>query len=488
MESLIIITMLSPFVSSTGEPYQRHPLQRNSVFDVRDFGAKGDGVTNDWRAVDAALQAASVASSAGNTVSVYLPGPAVYLVDKPLVLNASHMLLSIEAGAILRWDWDKNLDFINRWPKINSRFATMITTASKQQLTNVSIGGGGMIDGQGFMWWPFFYHVHEFMTREHWPPYFLTFSNVQDLELFNLTILDPPMITIQTCSCSHVRMHHINISASWLTPDEFYSPGHSPKFGEWRRTAPVTPGGVGKNGTCGSPGLIGGRVWADKPNDPRCEPVNTDGIDPGCGSSDVHIHDIFIENGDDSIVMKPGWPRPGTPAPIGCTRDVLVEGVTIRRGMGINIGGMGTGCVDNITFRDVLLDHPSLMGAEIKTENGKDNRSFISNVVYDNITFRNSLNASGFPCLSITADYTGDGHGYAGRFLPKISNITFRNVDLGGCSTPVTVRCNASAPCEGVVFDNIRTDREFVCENVNCFAQNVTKDKASRCCSIPRVP
>ena len=129
---------MSPFVSSTGEPYQRHPLQRNSVFDVRDFGAKGDGVTNDWRAVDAALQAASIASSAGNTVSVYLPGPAVYLVDKPLVLNASHMLLSIEAGAILRWDWDKNLDFINRWPKINSRFATMITTASKQQFSSTS--------------------------------------------------------------------------------------------------------------------------------------------------------------------------------------------------------------------------------------------------------------------------------------------------------------------------------------------------------------
>ena len=473
----------STFAFPIDAEYQTQGPLCNSVFDVRDFGAKGDGVTNDWHAVNAALQAAAFASRAGSTVSVLLPGAAVYLVDKPLVLNASNMLVWIETGAILRWHWDRDLDFLNQWPRTNDRFATMINTASNQQLRNISLGGGGTIDGQGFMWWPFFYHVYEFMTREHWPPYFLQFSSVQNLELFNLTILDPPMITIQTCSCSHVHMHHINISASWLTPDEFYSPQHSPKFGEWRRTAPVTSGGTGKNGTCGSPGLVGGRIWADRPHDPRCEPVNTDGIDPGCGSRDIHIHDIFIENGDDSIVMKPGWPQPGMAAPEGCTRNVLVERVTIRRGMGINIGGMGSGCVDNITFRDVLLDHPSLCGAEIKTENGRDNRSFVSNVLYDNITFRRSLNATGFPCVSITAAYRGDGHGYAGPYLPKISNISFMNVDMRGCATPVTVRCNASAPCEGVVFDNIRTDEEFVCEHVNCFAENVTKDRARQCCS-----
>ena len=125
-----------------------------------------------------------------------------------------------------------------------------------------------------------------------------------------------------------------------------------------------------------------------------CSPI-------GCGSFDVHIHDIHIENGDDSIVMKPGWPTPAQLPPDGCTRDVLVERVVIYRGMGApsvlngakyrhcicmayltgrsarsgaNIGGMGSGCVDNVTFRDILLDHPSLAGVQIKTENGKDNR------------------------------------------------------------------------------------------------------------------
>ena len=75
------------------------------------------------------------------------------------------------------------------------------------------------------------------------------------------------------------------------------------------------------------------------------------------------------------------------------------------------------------TFRDIHLDHPSLCGIQIKTENGRDNRSFISNILYQNISFDRSLNASSFPCVSITADYRGDGHGYIGQYLPRISNV-----------------------------------------------------------------
>jgi hypothetical protein len=164
---------------------------------------------------------------------------------------------------------------------------------------------------------------------------------------------------------------------------------------------------VGDNGTCGHE-RGGSRIWADKPNENLCEPANTDGIDPGCGSKNVWIHDVFIENGDDSIVMKPGWgfQKEGK---AGCTRDILVENVTIYRGMGANIGGMGDGCVDNVTFRDITLDHPSLAGIEIKTEHGPDNESFISNVLYENIVFKESINASCCPCVSITAQYGGPG-------------------------------------------------------------------------------
>jgi hypothetical protein len=112
--------------------------------------------------------------------------------------------------------------------------------------------------------------------------------------------------------------------------------------------------------------------------------------------------------------------------------------------------------------------------------------SFISNVRYQNITFDSSLNASGFPCVSITAAYTGDGHGYAGKFLPRVSNVSFEGIDARGCSTPVTLACNSKQPCEGVRFDGVQTEEEFVCENVRCTERHVTTGMANKCCEIPR--
>ena len=204
-------------------------------------------------------------------------------------------------------------------------------------------------------------------------------------------------------------------------------------------------------------------------------------VDPGAGSEGVHIADVFIENGDDSIVMKPGWPHPEQTGKEGCTRNVLVERVTILRGMGANIGGMGSGCVDNITFRDIELRRPSLAGVEIKTENGKDNSSFISNVLYENVSFVSSLNASGFPCVGITAAYRGDGHGYIGQFQPLISNITFRGLDLLGCNAPVTLECASDFPCTNVSFEGVKTAQNFVVNSTNCTAIDVGTGRATGC-------
>ena len=140
-------------------------------------------------------------------------------------------------------------------------------------------------------------------------------------------MLNPPMITVQTAGCKGVRMHHLNITAAWLTPQEFYDPvARSPAFADWEKVAPVTAGGVGKNGTCGS----GGTQWADRPEQRLCEPANTDGIDPGVGSQDVHISDVFIENGDDSIVMKPGWPSAQQSG-----KEVIIKALNLSALMGV---------------------------------------------------------------------------------------------------------------------------------------------------------
>ena len=53
------------------------------------------------------------------------------------------------------------------------------------------------------------------------------------------------------------------------------------------------------------------------------EPHNTDGIDPGGGSSYIWIHHVHISNGDDSVAVKPSSP---------CTKNILVEDSTFDHG------------------------------------------------------------------------------------------------------------------------------------------------------------
>jgi hypothetical protein len=79
--------------------------------------ARGDGTSLDTAAVQRALAAAATAGARlGHAVTVKLPGPAAtYLVDAPLVLNASHAVLWVGTGAVLRWHWPKDLSFTERW-------------------------------------------------------------------------------------------------------------------------------------------------------------------------------------------------------------------------------------------------------------------------------------------------------------------------------------------------------------------------------------
>ena len=64
------------------------------------------------------------------------------------------------------------------------------------------------------------------------------------------------------------ELHHINITAAWLLPEELY--GTNPLFEKWQHEAPVSQVGnasrLGKNGTCGGKG--GGLRFSPG----RCEP------------------------------------------------------------------------------------------------------------------------------------------------------------------------------------------------------------------------
>src|ERR1700757_4376686 len=114
------------------------------VCDVRQYGAKGDGTTKDTAAIQKAIDAC--AENAGGTVK--LSGGT--FVSGPIVLK-SNITLDVEKGATLLGSPDRE-DF----PKATfARNPTVQPFVSAPNAENVTIKGGGTIDGNGHIWWEY---------------------------------------------------------------------------------------------------------------------------------------------------------------------------------------------------------------------------------------------------------------------------------------------------------------------------------------------
>jgi polygalacturonase len=109
-------------------------------------------------------------------------------------------------------------------------------------------------------------------------------------------------------------------------------------------------------------------------------PFNTDGIDPSGGN--MHIYNLTVQNFDDVVVPKPSHDD-------DCTRDMLVENVEVRLGVGMSIGSVpphvGGSCIRNITFRNVVMKRP-FKGIYVKTNPGSNGWGNISDIYYKNIS------------------------------------------------------------------------------------------------------
>ena len=243
------------------------------VFDVANFGARGDNLTDSSGPVATAIAAAmaSPSCSAGRTVlfaaaaaavgpADEAKAPAVFL-SRPIALaSAVNIEMRIESGVTLApyltggsiWDWPSHE------PKAcGVCFTTFIDI---RDCTNVSLGGGGgLIDGRGGLWWPQRWHNTSFNSLRH-PPYMLEVHNTTGFSLENLTVIDPPAQFLSIGHSSRIRMSYFNFTASWV------------------------------NGSCPHPVRERGHA-----NTGLCEPQNSDGIDIAAGTHDVHVHDGHIQ-------------------------------------------------------------------------------------------------------------------------------------------------------------------------------------------------
>ena len=141
---------------------------------VRQYGAKGDGVTNDARAIQRAIDDCSGAHRG----TVLLDGGVVF-VSAPLILK-SHMTLRIAEATTLAGSAD-HADYLDK-EEFKDKGKQALLTATNAE--DVTIDGTGTIDGRGESWW----------EKPHDPrPRLIVFDHCKHIHMSGVTVENSPM-------------------------------------------------------------------------------------------------------------------------------------------------------------------------------------------------------------------------------------------------------------------------------------------------------
>jgi polygalacturonase len=190
-------------------PEARADTTSPQIFDVRQFGAAGDGKTLDTAAIQKALDACGKAG--GGIVQL----PAGVYRSKPLTIR-DRTTLQIDAGATLQAT-DEPADFQN---PDRGRGTNYINFLSGRNLADVAIVGPGAIDGAGARWWVPAEEARRKKSGYTLPrPNLIVLTGCRNVRLENITLQNSPKFHFVPVDCDGVIVSNVNITAPPRSPN-----------------------------------------------------------------------------------------------------------------------------------------------------------------------------------------------------------------------------------------------------------------------------
>jgi len=353
-----------------------------TVCTAQDYGAKGDGKTLDTAAIQKAID--DCAGKGGGTVK--LAGAAKF-VSAPLILK-SHITLDIAAGTTLEASTN-HADF----PEIeqfHEKGRQSLLSATNEE--DITIRGGGTIDGRGESWWE---NRGPGSTR----PRLIVFDHCKHILMENITVQNSPMWQIVPYYSEDLTFRNMKVLA------------------------------------------------------PEPEGHNTDGIDP-FSSKHILIDHVTIDTGDDNVAIKSG--QPGSPGPDDPTTDITITDCIFLKGHGLSVGSEVSGGVTHLRVERVTFKGTTQgIRVKSGRDRGNDIGDFVyKDITMEDVGTAIQItdyytaggSKEGAAAVSL-APVT--------RLTPHIHDIAIENLKVSGAKVAMDIEGLPEAPIQGLHLKNV---------------------------------
>jgi Tol biopolymer transport system component len=372
----------SPADGTSGDPWSRadqivrsiqRPVIPDRSYRLSDYGAAGDGITDNRPAFERAIAACS---EAGGGRLVVEPGN--YLINGPLHLK-SHLDLHLEEGARIFFGSDPRAYLpvvLTSWE--GTRCYNYSPFIYAFEVTDVAITGKGEIDGQGSDPWNGWKELQgpdqrliRKMNNEEVPleervfgeghylrPHLVQFYKCERILVEGITITDSPFWCLHLLYSSHITVRGVTYDARNL---------------------------------------------------------NNDGIDPDC-SENILIEEVTFNNLDDNIAIKAGRDREARSLGIP-SRNIVVRDCHFRGHNAIAVGSEMSGGVHDVYVEDCDYAGEVMYGFYLK--GNRDRGGEVRDIYARNLSFDTTRST-----IIIDSNYKNEGS----CCPPKFRNIHIEKV------------------------------------------------------------
>lgn len=411
------------------------------TLNVKEFGAKGDGISDDTTFIQAAIMACPeksrvlVPAGTYRITSLFLKSNLIMEIakDAELIADTDRFKYPVFPGLIESYDEQEEYN-LGTWEGNPLKMFTGIITGINAE--NIVLYGQGSINGNASKenWW-----YNEKVMVGAFRPRTLFLSHCSHVTVQGLKLHDSPAWTIHPYFSKHLKFYNMIVE----------NPSDSP---------------------------------------------NTDGLDPE-SCSDVTIEGIRFSLGDDCIAVKSGKIYMGKKYKVP-SKDIVIRQCLMENGHGaVTIGSEMAGGVKNLLVEECLFRHTD-RGLRIKTRRGRG-----EDAVIDGITFRGLKMDHVMTPLVTNCFYFCDPDGRTEYVqsretypvddrTPVIKKMTFENMECTNCHVAAAFfdglpeKKIEEIHMENIRFDFAKNPRKGVpamsngveeCTRKGIYASNVSK-------------